>query len=104
MEPATVPVELPQVRLVIHVQPFTTCSAGLCCSRGNDRNSETLPLIGRMHHGVQEEAVYAAIPDHMNERNEVTLKECAHPRNTVAAKSFAPRRNRTCRRAKGQRM
>ena len=92
------------MRLVIHVQPFTTGCAGLFCSRSNDCNSETLPLIGRMHHGVQKKAVYAPIPDHMNERNDVTLKECAHPRNTVAAKSFAPRRNRICRRAKTQRM
>ena len=47
--------------------------------RQNDCDSETLPLPGRVHNGVQKEAVYAAVPDHMNERNEVILKECAHP-------------------------
>lgn len=92
-EAAGIAVERLEVRLVIHVEPLAplrSCSVNRCsdyCSAQPDA------LVRWMHDRVEEEAVYASVPDHVNKRNQLATEERACPGHAVPAESVRPRRN-----------
>ena len=81
---ARVEIEVTQMRVEIHMQPFA--AAGLCLSDRffDQRCRETLSPHRLGNHGVEEEGVHAAIPRDIDEADQPALVAQADPTEAVA--------------------
>ncbi len=81
------------MRLVVHVQPFATLRSGSVNRRSDHCPPQAGALVRRMHDRIEEEAVYASVPDNVNECHQLTTEENTCPGHAVSAESVCPRRN-----------
>ena len=57
------------MRLVVHMQPLAAGRSGSPHRRCDDGSPQTLSLVGWMHDRVEEETMYAAVPNDVDERH-----------------------------------
>lgn len=93
LESAGVEVERLQMGLVIHVNPTTPCRSGVCYRSPDYRPPQPSPLMRRVHDRVEEEPVHSAVPNKMDECDQVAALKGPSPGDAVSAKPVSPRRD-----------
>lgn len=91
LEPAGVDVERLQMGLTIHVDPAAPCRSGVCYRSLHYRPAQPSPLMRRLHDRVENEPVHSAVPNNMDERDQVAALESSSPGDAVSAEPVSPR-------------